>query len=76
CMSQFPQALFHALLPQIRPPVTARNSDDYFPDAPSSHRWHVWVNAHNAVLTQYLNVVPDWDMFQTVHEFADYHAAA
>ncbi|KAM3558606.1 hypothetical protein ARSEF4850_004509 [Beauveria asiatica] len=76
CMSQFPQALFHALLPQIRPPVTARNSDDYFPDVPSSHRWHVWANAHNAVLTQYLNVVPDWDMFQTVHEFADYHAAA
>ncbi|OAA44532.1 raffinose synthase Sip1 [Beauveria brongniartii RCEF 3172] len=76
CMSQFPQALFHALLPQIRPPVTARNSDDYFPDAPSSHRWHVWANAHNAVLTQYLNVVPDWDMFQTAHEFADYHAAA
>ncbi|KAM3514007.1 hypothetical protein MY11210_002324 [Beauveria gryllotalpidicola] len=76
CMSQFPQALFHALLPQIRPPVTARNSDDYFPDAPSSHRWHVWANAHNAVLTQYLNVVPDWDMFQTVHEFAEYHAAA
>ncbi|KAJ6779979.1 hypothetical protein PWT90_03357 [Aphanocladium album] len=76
CMSQFPQALFHAFMPKIRPPVVARNSDDYFPDVPSSHRWHVWANAHNSIFTQYLNVVPDWDMFQTVHEFADYHAAA
>ncbi|KAJ3488872.1 hypothetical protein NLG97_g6108 [Lecanicillium saksenae] len=76
CMSQFPQALFHAFMPKIRPPIVARNSDDYFPDVPSSHRWHVWANAHNSIFTQYLNVVPDWDMFQTVHEFADYHAAA
>ncbi|TQV98630.1 raffinose synthase protein Sip1 [Cordyceps javanica] len=76
CMSQFPQAIFHAFMPQIRPPVVARNSDDYFPDVPSSHRWHVWANAHNALLAQYLNVVPDWDMFQSAHEFADFHAAA
>lgn len=76
CMSQFPQALFHAFMPQIRPPLVARNSDDYFPDVPSSHRWHVWANAHNSIFTEYLNIVPDWDMFQTVHAFADYHAAA
>lgn len=77
CMSQFPQALFHAGMPQIRPPVVTRNSDDYFPDAPASaHRWHVWANAHNALFAQYLNVVPDWDMFQTAHALADFHAAA
>lgn len=76
CMSQFPQALFHAFMPQIRPALVVRNSDDYFPNVPSSHRWHVWANAHNSIFTQYLNVVPDWDMFQTAHEFADFHAAA
>lgn len=76
CMAQFPQALFHAFMPRIRPPVVARNSGDYFPDEPASHRWHVWTNAHNSIFTQYLNVVPDWDMFQTSHAFADFHAAA
>lgn len=76
CMSQFPQAIFHAFMPQIRPPLVVRNSDDYFPDVPSSHRWHVWANAHNNIFSQYLNVVPDWDMFQTVHDFADFHVAA
>ncbi|KAJ2978029.1 hypothetical protein NQ176_g4039 [Zarea fungicola] len=76
CMSQFPQAIFHAFMPQIRPPLVVRNSDDYFPDVPSSHRWHIWANAHNNILSQYLNVVPDWDMFQTVHDFADFHVAA
>ncbi|KAJ4164429.1 hypothetical protein LMH87_006105 [Akanthomyces muscarius] len=77
CMAQFPQALFHAFMPRIRSPVVARNSDDYFPDeGPASHRWHVWANAHNSIFAQYLNVVPDWDMFQTSHAFADFHAAA
>jgi hypothetical protein len=76
CMSQFPQAIFHAHMPQLRPPVVMRNSDDYFPNVPTSHRWHIWANAHNAMLTQYLNVMPDWDMFQTEHEYGHYHAAA
>ncbi|OAA61571.1 raffinose synthase Sip1 [Cordyceps fumosorosea ARSEF 2679] len=77
CMAQFPQALFHALLPRTRPPVVARTSDDFVPDGPASaHRWHVWANAHNGLLAQYLNVVPDWDMFQTAHPFAHFHAAA
>lgn len=76
CMSQFPQAIVHAHMPQIRPPVVMRNSDDYFPDEEPSHRWHVWANAHNAMLTQYLNVIPDWDMFQTLHKYGHYHAAA
>ncbi|EGX91271.1 raffinose synthase Sip1 [Cordyceps militaris CM01] len=77
CMAQFPQALFHALLPRRRPAVVARTSDDYVPDgAAAAHRWHVWANAHNGLLAQYLNVVPDWDMFQTAHPLAEFHAAA
>ncbi|RFU32576.1 hypothetical protein B7463_g3764, partial [Scytalidium lignicola] len=76
CMSQTPHILFHSQLPQNKPPVLVRNSDDFFPEIPSSHPWHVWVNAHNTLFTQHLNVVPDWDMFQTVHDYSGFHAAA
>ncbi|CAK7246039.1 MAG: hypothetical protein STHCBS139747_007661 [Sporothrix thermara] len=76
CMSQTPSILFYSQLPQNRPPVLVRNSDDFFPDVPASHPWHVWTNAHNSLFTQHLNVLPDWDMFQTVHGYSRFHAAA
>lgn len=76
CMSQFPQALFYSQMPRNRYPMVVRNSDDYFPDIPSSHAWHIWANAHNSIFTQYLNSIPDWDMFQTDHAYAGFHAAA
>ncbi|KAL5615024.1 hypothetical protein BROUX41_005089 [Berkeleyomyces rouxiae] len=76
CMSQTPQIIFHSQLPRTKPPVVVRNSDDFFPHVPASHPWHVWANAYNSLLSRYLNVVPDWDMFQTVHEYAEFHAAA
>ncbi len=76
CMSQTPQILFYSQLPRNRPPVLVRNSDDFFPDIPSSHPWHIWANAHNSLFTQHLNILPDWDMFQTVHDYSGFHAAA
>ncbi|CAO2649606.1 Nn.00g069910.m01.CDS01 [Neocucurbitaria sp. VM-36] len=77
CMSQTPQILFHSFFNQDnQPPYLVRNSDDFFPDEPSSHTWHLFCNAHNAVLTQHFNLLPDWDMFQTVGAFPDMHAAA
>ncbi|KJR80867.1 raffinose synthase protein Sip1 [Sporothrix schenckii 1099-18] len=76
CMSQTPNILFYSQLPQNRPPLLVRNSDDFFPDVPASHPWHVWTNAHNNLFTQHLNVLPDWDMFQTVHGYSTFHAAA
>ncbi|KAK4231167.1 raffinose synthase Sip1 [Podospora fimiseda] len=76
CMSQTPQILFYAQLPRNKPAVVVRNSDDFFPEVPESHPWHVWANAHNALFTQHLNILPDWDMFQTVHEYSGFHAAA
>jgi hypothetical protein len=76
CMSQTPQILFHSQMPQNRPPVLVRNSDDFFPEIPTSHPWHIFVNAHNALFTQHLNLIPDWDMFQTVHDYSGFHAAA
>ncbi|KAF4635078.1 hypothetical protein G7Y89_g3021 [Cudoniella acicularis] len=76
CMSQTPQILFHSQLPQNKPPILVRNSDDFFPEVPTSHPWHIFTNAHNALFTQHLNLIPDWDMFQTVHEYSAFHAAA
>jgi hypothetical protein len=76
CMSLIPQMIFHSQLPTNKPSITLRNSDDFFPEIPSSHPWHVFCNAHNTLLTRYLNVLPDWDMFQTSHPYASFHAAA
>lgn len=75
-MSQTPDILFHSQLPQKSLPILVRNSDDFFPEIPTSHPWHIFVNAYNALFTQHLNVIPDWDMFQTVHEYSGFHAAA
>ncbi|KAF7715744.1 Galactinol-sucrose galactosyltransferase [Penicillium ucsense] len=76
CMSLIPQMIFHSQLPTNKPSITLRNSDDFFPEIPSSHPWHVFCNAHNAHLTRHLNALPDWDMFQTSHPYAAFHAAA
>lgn len=76
CMSMFPQAMFYSQMKPSRFEYLLRTSDDFFPNEPRSHAWHVWANAHNAIFTQHLNVVPDWDMFQTKHEYGGYHAAA
>jgi hypothetical protein len=76
CGSMVPQIIFHSQLPTTKPTIPVRNSDDFFPEIPASHPWHVFCNAHNALLTRYLNVLPDWDMFQTSHPYASFHAAA
>jgi hypothetical protein len=76
CMSQVPQIMFHSQMPQNKPALLVRNSDDFFPEVETSHAWHVFTNAHNSLFTQHLNILPDWDMFQTVHDYSGFHAAA
>ena len=76
CMSQVPQIMFHSMMPKNKPRILIRNSDDFFPDIEDSHPWHIFCNAHNALFTQHLNALPDWDMFQTSHPWAKFHAAA
>ncbi|KAF3928351.1 Alpha-galactosidase [Orbilia brochopaga] len=76
CMSLVPQILFTNHLSPSLPRFTLRNSDDFFPHTPDSHPWHIFANAHNALFTSRLNVLADWDMFQTRHDWAGYHAAA
>lgn len=76
CMSQIPQISFHSFLQEQTPKILLRNSDDFFPEIPGSHPFHLFVNAHNSLITQHLNCVPDWDMFQTSHAYSSYHGAA
>ncbi|KAG8894403.1 hypothetical protein FRB99_001288 [Tulasnella sp. 403] len=45
--------------------ILLRNSDDYFPNEPDSHRYHVFTNVVGGMFTSQLNVVPDFDMFQS-----------
>ncbi|MDY3845598.1 MAG: Sip1-related alpha-galactosidase [Eubacteriales bacterium] len=52
-----------------------RTSDDFFPDIPDSHFKHVYYNALNSFFIGEFTAC-DWDMFQSVHEFADFHAKA
>ncbi|GEM08999.1 raffinose synthase protein Sip1, glycoside hydrolase family 36 protein [Rhodotorula toruloides] len=54
---------------------TVRNSDDYFPDAPDSHRWHIALNAFMSLLSSALRFEPDFDMAQSAHEFGSTHIA-
>ncbi|KZT33043.1 hypothetical protein SISSUDRAFT_445849 [Sistotremastrum suecicum HHB10207 ss-3] len=42
-----------------------RNSDDYYPNEPDSHRYHIFTNAVNTLFTSHLNIIPDLDMFQS-----------
>jgi hypothetical protein len=76
CGSQVPVIMFHSMLSGVMPRVVVRNSDDFFPNIESSHAWHIFTNAHNALIMQHFNVLLDWDMFQTDHPWAEYHAAA
>ncbi|TLS24048.1 hypothetical protein PpBr36_08589 [Pyricularia pennisetigena] len=80
CMAQTPQSILHSLVqqgPKEGPKLMARNSDDFFPDEVESHTWHVFCNAHNALLMRHLGVLLDWDMFQTTTpKYAALHAAA
>jgi hypothetical protein len=68
CMAQSPRHLLGpfalSTAAEIKP---LRSSNDYFPDIPSSHAYHVYTNI---LASQFLSVftIPDFDMFQT-HPF-------
>jgi len=52
-----------------------RSSQDFFPDKPETQGLHVFDNAFNAIWVQTF-ALPDWDMFQSAHPAAGFHAAA
>ncbi|KAI8645622.1 glycoside hydrolase superfamily [Parasitella parasitica] len=75
CMSLTPHALYDPILSQKRQSIF-RNSDDFFPDENDSHAWHIYANVMNSLLTARCFAIGDWDMFQSDHLFAEYHASS
>jgi hypothetical protein len=53
----------------------ARNSDDYQPELKHNPKDHVFQNAYNAFWLANF-AYPDWDMFQSHDEAAEFHAVA
>lgn len=61
---------------QLEQTLVWRNSDDFFPKKNSSaQQIHVHTNALNNLWTGTF-ALPDWDMFQSHHRSAEFHAAA
>ena len=52
-----------------------RSSDDFYPLIEDSHVQHIYTNALNSIWMGQFTYC-DWDMFQTMHEYGEYHAAA
>ncbi|CAD6446105.1 2766078a-f595-47ac-9eeb-edf455e67a82 [Sclerotinia trifoliorum] len=91
CMSQYPSNIFSPQLllsssGHTSRKIAMRNSDDFWPNDPTAHPWHIHTNSHTSHLTTHLeNIVLDWDMFQTSScdttpfsspDYSSYHAAA
>ena len=52
-----------------------RSSIDFFPRVPASHGHHIYANAQVGLwFGEFMQ--PDWDMFQSGHEWGAYHAAS
>ncbi|KAG9011164.1 hypothetical protein FRB94_009090 [Tulasnella sp. JGI-2019a] len=69
CMAMTPRVLLRKEIgwpsQDVQERYLLRNSNDYFPDKPDSHRYHIFTNLVNAMFTSQLNLVPDFDMFQS-----------
>ncbi|CEP15127.1 hypothetical protein [Parasitella parasitica] len=73
CMSLTPHVLFVPILSHKKQSIF---SDDFFPDENDSHAWHIYANAVNSLVTAHYPIIGDWDMFQSDHLFAEYHASS
>ncbi|KAH6828877.1 Raffinose synthase family protein [Perilla frutescens var. hirtella] len=52
-----------------------RASDDFYPRDPASHTIHIAAVAYNSVFLGEV-MLPDWDMFHSLHPAAEYHGSA
>ncbi|KAL4318042.1 hypothetical protein GQ457_18G003670 [Hibiscus cannabinus] len=70
CMSHNTDALYCS-----KQTAVVRASDDFYPRDPVSHTIHIAAVAYNSVfLGEFM--LPDWDMFHSLHPAAEYHASA
>ncbi|KAL2338410.1 hypothetical protein Fmac_012856 [Flemingia macrophylla] len=70
CMSQNTDALYCS-----KQTAVVRASDDFYPRDPVSHTIHIASVAYNSVFLGEI-MLPDWDMFHSLHPAAEYHASA
>ncbi|KAK2652648.1 hypothetical protein Ddye_012504 [Dipteronia dyeriana] len=70
CMGQSTDTIYHSKRSAI-----TRASDDYYPKNPTTQTLHIAAVAFNSIFLGEV-VVPDWDMFYSLHCAAEYHAAA
>ncbi|KAL6200837.1 hypothetical protein ACLB2K_024552 [Fragaria x ananassa] len=70
CMGQSTDSIYHSKISAI-----TRASDDYYPKNPTTQTLHIAAVAFNSIFLGEV-VVPDWDMFYSRHEAAEFHAAA
>ncbi|KAK9237685.1 raffinose synthase or seed imbibition protein Sip1-domain-containing protein [Lipomyces kononenkoae] len=77
CMAMSAEYFYYSHLQTSSPKPALRNSDDFFPNIPSSHHWHIFCNSMNTILTSLLHVIPDWDMFMTnIKPYSMQHAVS
>lgn len=70
CMSHNTDALYCS-----KQTAVVRASDDFYPRDPVSHTIHIAAVAYNSIfLGEFM--VPDWDMFHSLHPAAEYHGSA
>jgi hypothetical protein len=70
CMDMAPENAFNWESSNL-----ARNSEDYIPEDPQNPPEHVLQNTYSAFWTSNF-AYPDYDMFETHHAAADFHAVA
>nr|AWA44843.1 hypothetical protein SS52A01_000002 [Saccharum spontaneum] len=70
CMSHNSDSIFSALKSAV-----ARASEDFMPREPTLQTLHIASVAFNSLLLGEI-FIPDWDMFHSKHESAEFHGAA
>ncbi|WMV36662.1 hypothetical protein MTR67_030047 [Solanum verrucosum] len=70
CMSHSTDALYCS-----KQTAVVRASDDFYPRDPASHTIHIACVAYNSVFLGEI-MLPDWDMFHSLHPAAEYHGSA
>ncbi|KAK8353912.1 hypothetical protein V6Z12_A05G189900 [Gossypium hirsutum] len=72
CMAQSTDSITSNFLKQS---AVSRASHDFYPKEPAAWARHIAAVAFNSILLGEL-VVPDWDMFYSLHDAAEFHAVA
>ncbi|CAA0808799.1 Probable galactinol--sucrose galactosyltransferase 6 [Striga hermonthica] len=70
CMSHNLESLYCSKQTAI-----VRASDDFYPRDPMSHTIHIAAVAYNSIFLGEI-MLPDWDMFHSLHPAAEYHGSA